>query len=74
MRMSHGKPSKTSTKISKSIGILYKARLIIPRKQLNQLYFLFVHSYLNYANIAWSSTQKTKLSTLYRQQQPQLGY
>ena len=25
------------TKISKSIGILYRARLIIPRKQLNQL-------------------------------------
>ena len=27
-----------------------------------------MHSYLNYANIAWGSTQKTKLSTLYRQQ------
>ena len=26
-----------STKISKGIGILYRARLIIPRKQLNQL-------------------------------------
>ena len=36
-----------STKISKSIGILNRARLIIPRKQLNQLYFSFVHSYLN---------------------------
>ena len=57
-----------STKISKNIGILYRARLIIPRKQLNQLYFSFVHSYLNYANIAWSSAQKTKLSALYRQQ------
>ena len=57
-----------STKISKTIGILYRARLIIPRKQLNQLYFSFVHSYLNYANLAWGSTQKTKLSTLYRQQ------
>ena len=56
-----------STKISKSIGILYRARLIIPRKQLNQLYFSFVHSYLNCANIAWFSTQKTKLSTLFRQ-------
>ena len=55
-----------STKISKSIGILYRARLIIPRKQLNQLYFSFVLSYLNYANIACGSTQKTKLSTLYR--------
>ena len=26
-----------STKISKSIGILYRTRLIIPRKQLNKL-------------------------------------
>ena len=34
-----------STKISKSIGILYRARLIISRKQLNQLYSSFVHSY-----------------------------
>ena len=49
-----------STKVSKSIDILYGARFIIPRKQLNQLYFSFVHSYLNYANLA--------LSTLYRQQ------
>ena len=57
-----------STKISKNIGIFDRARLIIPRKQLNQLYFSFVYSYLNYANIAWGSTQKTKLSTLYRQQ------
>ena len=32
-----------SIKISKSIGILYRARLIIPRKQLTQLYFSFVH-------------------------------
>ena len=57
-----------STKISKSMDILYRTTLIIPRKQLNQLYFSFVHSYLNYANLAWGSTQKTKLSTVYRQQ------
>ena len=36
-----------STKISKSIDILYRARPIIPRIQLNKLYFSFVHSYLN---------------------------
>ena len=42
----------TSTKISKSIGILYRASLIIPRKQLNQLYSSFAHSYLNYANFS----------------------
>ena len=54
--------------IFKSIGILYRVRLIIPKKQLNQLYFSFAHSYLIYANLAWGSAQKTKLSTLYRQQ------
>ena len=52
------------------MGILYRARLIIPRKQLNQLYFSFFHKlcYLNCANLAWSSTQKTKVSATYPQQ------
>ena len=35
------------TTISKRMRMLCRARPIIPRKQLNQLYFLFVHSYLN---------------------------
>ena len=48
--MSHGKPIliTISTKISKSIGILYRARLIIPRKLLNQLCFSFVQSILGF--------------------------
>ena len=47
-------------------NVTWKARInsistdLIPRKQSNQLYFPFVHSYLNYANLAWGSTQKTK--------------
>ena len=59
-----------STRISKSRGILYRARLIIPRKQLNQLCFSFFHKlcYLNYAYLAWGSSKKNKLSTTYRQQ------
>ena len=35
------------TTISESMRILYGESLIIPRKQLNQLYFSFVHSYLS---------------------------
>ena len=54
--------------ISKRIGILYGARVIISRKQFNELYFLSVLIYLNHVNLAWGSTQKMKLSTLYRQQ------
>ena len=55
------------TKISKSIGKLYKAMLMFPRKQLNQTYFSFVDSYLNCENLAWGSTQITRLSTLFCQ-------
>jgi len=61
--------SDVSSKISKSIGILYKTRDILNKKLLTKLYFSFIHSYLNYGNIAWASTHKTKLSVLYRRQE-----
>ena len=35
---------------------------------MKQLYFSFFHSYLNYANIAWASTNKSILISLYRHQ------
>ena len=57
-----------SNKVSKSIGLLYKARPLLSSYNLKQLYFSFVHSYLNYANIAWASTHKSKLTPLYRHQ------
>ena len=28
---------------------------------LKKIYFAYIHAYLNYANIAWASTQKAKL-------------
>ena len=33
-----------------------------------QLYFSFIYSYLNYANITWASTQKSKIKGLLRKQ------
>ena len=57
-----------STKLSKSIGILYKSRGIVKQPLLKQLYFSFVHCYLNYANIAWTSPYKSKLERLHRHQ------
>ena len=53
------------TKISISICILYRARLRISIKQLTQLYILYAYSYLKYANLARSFTQKTNWFTLY---------
>ena len=60
--------NSVNLKVSKSIGILYKARLVLNRPCLIHLYYSFIHSYLNYANIAWGSTNKSKLESLYRHQ------
>ena len=54
-----------SSKISKSIGIIYKSTDVLSKQCLKQLYFRFIHSYVNYANIAWASTSKSKLECLY---------
>ena len=55
-----------SSKISRSIGILYKSRDILSKQCLKTLYFSFIHNYANYANIAWARTSKSKLERLYR--------
>ena len=55
-----------SSKISKSIGIRYKSRDVLSRQCLKQQYFLFIHNYVNYANISWVSTRKSKIKRLYR--------
>ncbi|MBY0581213.1 MAG: endonuclease/exonuclease/phosphatase family protein, partial [Rickettsiales bacterium] len=57
-----------SNKVAKSIGILYKSRDILNKKQLTELYYSFIHCHLNYANIVWGSTHKTKLKSLYQHQ------
>ena len=47
---------------------MYKSRNIPSEKLMKQLYFSFIHSYLNYANIVWTSTNKSNLISLYRRQ------
>ena len=51
-------------KIAKNIGILYKARYTVNQCGLRSLYYSFIHSYLNYGNIVWASTNRTKLKRL----------
>ena len=55
-----------SSTISKSIGILCKSRDVLSKQCLKQLYFSFIHSYGNYANIARANTSKGKRERLYR--------
>ena len=51
-------------KISKSFGILFKTSRFLNYKSLRSIYFALVHPYINYANIAWASTNKTYLKRI----------
>ena len=46
-------------KISKSVGIHFKASRSLNSKSLQSIYFALVHPYINYANTAWANTNKT---------------
>ena len=51
----------TENKIAKNIGILYKARPCLDKRTLLRFYYSYIYSYLNYANTAWYSTNRTYL-------------
>ena len=55
-------------KVAKNIGVLYRTRQFLDKELLKTIYFSYIQSYLNYANIAWSSTYSTKLKTIHYQQ------
>ena len=42
----------TENKISKNIGILFKARDYLSKESLLSLYYAYIHTYVNYANLA----------------------
>ena len=47
--------------IAKNIRLLYQGKYYVDDKCLKQIYFAYIHAYLNYANVGWASTHKTKL-------------
>ena len=55
-------------KTAKNIGILYKAKFLLNQNCLINIYYSFIHCYLNYANISWCSTNHTKLTKLFNKQ------
>ena len=48
-------------KKAKNIGLLYRESQFFNENSLKTVYFSYIHSYFNYANIAWASTCATKL-------------
>ena len=51
-------------KISKNIGILFKARPFLNKKSLLSLYYSYIHSYINYGSVTWGSTCRTNLKKI----------
>ena len=50
------------TKLAKDIGLLYCAKPLLEEKPRKSIYFVYIYSYLNEANIARANTYKTKLT------------
>ena len=53
-----------SLKISKSIGILFKAKNLVPFSCMKMLYFSFVYSHLQYCLAIWGGTYPSHMNPL----------
>ena len=47
---------------------MYRAEPFLGKHSLLTLYYSYIHTYLNYANLSWASTNKTNLKKLLSQQ------
>ena len=53
-----------ATKISKSVGIIYKSSFCLNKTSLCTLYYSLVYSYLHYCSSVWGSTYQANLKRL----------
>ena len=61
--------SAIENKLSKNLGLLHKAKKFLNAMKSNEKsYFLFIHSYLTYENVAWCSTSMNKTKKLFSKQ------
>ena len=51
----------TENTIAKNVGLTYKSKPSLNKDSLLALYFSYIHSYINYANLVWGSTHRTYL-------------
>ena len=57
----------TKNKTAKNIDLLDRAKLFLGKHSLLTLYYLCIHTYLNYANLLCASTKKADLKKLLSQ-------
>ena len=55
-------------KLSKNLGLLYKAKPFLNAKAMKIFCFSFFHSYLSYGNIAWCSASMAKFKKIFSKQ------
>ena len=58
----------TESKVAQNIGLIYKAKPYLNKDSLLALYFSYIHSYINCANLVWGSTNRTYLRKINSQQ------
>ena len=51
-------------KISKSVGIMYRLRDLLPQPTITSIYYSLVFTYLKYCNLVWGGTSATYLQSL----------
>ena len=51
----------TENKIAKNLRLLYKARPFLDKNTLRALYYSYIQTYIDYANISWGSTCSANL-------------
>ena len=56
--------SHIHSKISKSSGILYKVKNIVPQETLKLLYYTLIYPYLQYCNVVWGMATKSSTNSL----------
>ena len=61
----------TENKVTKSIGLLYRAMSFLGNHSLLTLYYSYFHTYLNYLNLSWASTNLANLKKLQSQKNMQ---
>ena len=59
---------------SKKYRLLYRAKYLPNESSLKCIYFAYIHSYLNFTNIALASTYRTKLKAILLLQKRPLQY
>ena len=56
--------NNNESKISKSLGMRYKAKFMLNQNCLKSIHFSFIHCHLSYENIVWASTNPRKLKKI----------